>query len=394
MKKAMLGLLAAALCGAAVAETSFTVKNVEAHQRYPWNGKVDIDFLIDCTDSSADFKVTVECTDHVGNTNIVMKTLSYKNTSTVETTFTLKAGQHRLTWDADADMPNMKLPHVSFAVFVNILGETDTKEFLVIDLSGGADAMAYPVWAMIGVPSGGWTDEYKTTKLVLRRCSAGADPLGRYTLTKDFYAGVFEVTQKQWYLVMGESRSSSIYGEGDIYPVYGVSYDMIRGASTGANWPSSSAVDPTSFIGKLRAKTGLAELDLPTEAQWEYACRAGTTTTYSYGNSSDGKYMWFADNNGSTSSGTYGAKAVGTTKPNPWGFYDMHGNVREWCLDWYGVSLIGSDPVGAPWNTSSRVMRGGYWAEAGDLMTSSWCDLAVPSNESIVNGFRLFRTVP
>ncbi len=386
MKKAMLGLLAAALCGVAFAETTFEVKNVEAHQRYPWNGKVDIDFLIDCADTTADFKVTVECTDHTGNTNIVMKTITYKNTSAVATTFTLKAGQHRLTWNADADMPNMKLPSVSFAVFANILGETDTAEYLVIDLSGGASATSYPVTTRTGAPSGGWTDEYKTTKLVLRRCPAGADPLGRYTLTKDFYAGVFEVTQKQWYLVMGTSPS---YFSGDTLPVERVSYNMIRGSSTGANWPSSSAVDSASFIGKLRTKTGLPELDLPTDAQWEYACRAGTTTTYNTGDSESAlaNAGWYSGNANSTT------HAAGLKAANAWGLYDMHGNVWEWCLDWQGGSLTGSDPVGAA-SGSSRRMRGGSLYYDASNATSSYRGSNFPSYGFDYDGFRLFRTVP
>ncbi|MGN0826791.1 MAG: formylglycine-generating enzyme family protein [Kiritimatiellia bacterium] len=372
----------------ATAEVSFEVKNMEAHPRYPWNGKVDIDFTIESSSSTADFKVTTQCTDHIGNSNIVMRTVRYNDTGSAASIFTLKPGTHRLVWDADADIPNRRLGRVSFAVFAN-----PTDKYLVIDLSGGPSASSYPVTTLTDIPEGGWTDEYKTTKLVMRRCSAGVDPLNRYTLTKDFYAGVFEVTQKQWELVMGESNLSYYnYGKGDTYPEYSVSYDKIRGRSLGREWPRSSAVDATSFIGKLRAKTGLSELDLPTEAQWEYACRAGTTTKYNTGDTESDLATagWYSGN----SSGK--AHPVGQKTPNVWRLYDMHGNAWEWCLDWYDESLTGTDPVGAA-SGSYRQCRGGDWSASTECATSSYC-----GENSCMNtdrggfsvGLRLFWTVP
>ena len=392
MKKSLLALCAVFVCSCAFATLQYKVANVEAHQRYPWNGKVDIDFTIDCADTAADFKVTFECKDHGGNTNIVMKTIRNNDKGDAATSFTLKTGTYRFTWDADADVPNVKLPVVSFAVFANYLGPTETAEYLVIDLSGGTNATHYTVSTLSGVPSGGWTDEYKTTKLVLRRCPAGADPLGRYTLTKDFYAGIFEVTQKQWELVRGYKVWYSSYGKGDVYPAYYVSYDNIRGSSLGANWPSSSEVDADSFMGVLRAKTGLQELDLPTEAQWEYACRAGTTTEY---NTGDGETAlknagWYSDNANNTS------HAVGLKTANAWGLYDMHGNLLEWCLDWLmvGRSPAGNDPVGET-SGSLRFLRGGSWDSDLDV-AALWYRLSYssPSGAGRDCGFRIFRTVP
>ena len=373
--------------GASAVEVTFKVKDVEAHPRYPWNGKVDIDFTIESSDPAAEFKVTAECTDHGENKMIAMRTIRYDDAGTAATSFTLKPGTHRLTWDADVDLPNRRLKSVSFAVFANLPGATDT-EYLIIDLSGGADADSYPVMTRTGVPSSGWTDwtdEYKTTKLVLRRCPAGKDPLGRYTLTKDFYAGVFEVTEKQWTLVMGANPSDP--KRGDTYPV-GVSYNDIRGSGVGANWPASLAVDATSFMGKLRAKTGLNELDLPTEAQWEYACRAGTTTAYNTGDDMTG---WYAYNSG-------GRKhSVGEKLANAWGLYDMHGNVWEWCLDWYDRDEPGgTDPVGAV-SGSGRLIRGGSWYDyAGSAASSYRSSYCAPSDAGAFNhrGFRLFRTLP
>ena len=157
--------------------------------------------------------------------------------------------------------------------------------YMVVDLSGGTSASNYPVSYLSGVPSDGWTDEYKTTKLVMRRIPAGTFTMGspsgelsrsdderqhRVTLTKDFYIGVFEVTQRQWELVMGNWPS---YFSNTTYyqtrPVEQVTYSDIRGYSAGTHWPANDAVDAESFMGRLRAKTGLATLDLPTESQWE-----------------------------------------------------------------------------------------------------------------------------
>ena len=260
--------------------------------------------------------------------------------------------------------------------------------YLVIDLSAGASASSYPVSGLYEIPGGSWGDEYKTTKLVLRLVTPGSFKMQgstATTLTKPFYIGVFEVTQKQWSLVMGSDPcSSTSYGKGDTYPVHFVSYNMIRGSTNGAKWPASSAVDSSSFLGKLQAKTGL-DFDLPTEAQWEYACRAGTTTTYYWGDSMNDKYAWYST----------GSKAhpVGGKAPNAWGLYDMSGNVCEWCLDWEGTLSYGMDPTG-PSSGSYRVERGGSWVSTANGCRSSYRSGDFPSYESGSSGFRLVRTLP
>ena len=161
------------------------------------------------------------------------------------------------------------------------------------------------------------------------------------TITDIFYIGVFECTQKQWELVMGNIPSNK---KGDCRPVEQVSYSMIRGSGekAGAGWPEyGHTVDATSFMGKLQAKTGLT-FDLPTEAQREYACRAGTTTALYSGknltNSNEdaatselARYRY----NQSDGKGGYtsGHTKVGSYLPNAWGLFDMYGNADEWCLD-------------------------------------------------------------
>ena len=376
-----------------------TITSVTAQQRYPWNGKVDIAYTV--TGDIAGMALTnglvttlkVTATDMVANTSYTATTAALSGSTT------LTEGDHAIVWDLGQQGVNLKSSNVVF----NVSCETNAALYCVIDLSGGANTTSYPVTYLAEEPTGGFTnDTYRTTKLVLRRCDAGtfimgedqSDETHRVTLTKPFYMGVFEVTQKQWMLVMGSwpnSSPSSSKGAGDGYPAYFVSYNNIRGSSNGANWPSSAAVDATSFIGKLQARTKL-NFDLPTEAQWEYACRAGTTTTYYWGNSMNGDYAWYTSNSSSKS------HPVGTKKPNTWGLYDMSGNVWEWCLDWHYSSLAyGTDPKGPLWG-SGRVLRGGGWGSNESSCTSSYRYHDAPSYNIYSyggnHGFRLSRTLP
>jgi formylglycine-generating enzyme required for sulfatase activity len=161
-------------------------------------------------------------------------------------------------------------------------------------------------------------------------------PRREVTITKPYYLGVFEVTQEQYEKVMGENPSK------------------IKAAQNAVDFVSWD--DAVEFCKKLSQRTGKT-VSLPTEAQWEHACRAGTTTRFSFGNNDAdlGDYAWYDKNSGGK------VQPVGGKKPNAFGLYDMHGNVAEWCGDWKGDSYAGAesiDPTG-PKSARHRVLRGG-----------------------------------
>ena len=251
-----------------------------------------------------------------------------------------------------------------------------TSLYYIIDISSGYNSSSYPVTYMDVAPEGGFAqDEFKTTKIVLRRISSGTFKLHNETTTSisaPYYIGLFEVTQRQYELVMGTNPATGT-SVGNKYPVYNVSYDNIRGSSKGAQWPTSKEVDATSFMGRLRTKTSL-DFDLPTEAQWEYACRAGTTTAYYWGDSMNGGYAWYISNSGST------AHEVGLKGAHAWGLYDMVGNLQEWCADWYSSATY-----------PRRVVRGGCYSSGGlDFKYDSVYMYGVaPSSTNTTTGFRI-----
>jgi hypothetical protein len=286
-------------------------------------------------------------------------------------------GFHRIVWDMEKQGVSVNSENVVFTVAYY-------SPYLVIDLSSGKNSKSYPVLKLYSTPSGGWTDEYKTTKLVLRLIEPGSFKMGGsydVTLTKPYYIGVFEVTQKQYELVTDNTPSRC---DGNTLPVENVSWDTIRGDSYTYNWPRVKTVDSNSFIGRIQSRTGL-NFDLPTEAQWEYACRSGTSTTSYWGELivDFDDYVWYWENSDKET------HAVGTKKENAWGLYDMIGNVSEWCLDWfYDLPSWGSDPMG-PLSGTKRVRRGAslnhYWSHC----TSSYRSYDTPSNNNRSYGFRL-----
>jgi len=359
----------------------YSVKIDSIHQRYPWNNRVDVGYTLSGIENGKEYSLTFGLVRNSSTNWFEIPGAPVAN------------GPQK----AAADLNVFNVPELleKDAALVAELRYAEPR-YCVVDLSEGSAASEYPVTYLSAVPSGGWTDEYKTTKLVLRKIPAGSyimqadqtDEAHRVTLTKDFYLGVFEVTQKQYIQVMGDVPKTQNYGTGDTYPVYYVSYNAVRGTTEGTNWPAKATVDAASFMGVLRAKAKL-DFDLPTEAQWEYACRAGTTNTYYWGKSMDGNYCWYTGNSFSKT------HPVGVTMPNAWGLYDMSGNVWEWTLDWYNSTLTyGTDPKGSA-SGSYRVYRGGSWLYYATYCTSSYRDYGTPSDEgSIHGGFRVCRILP
>jgi formylglycine-generating enzyme required for sulfatase activity len=198
------------------------------------------------------------------------------------------------------------------------------------------------------------------------------------TISKDYYLGVTEVTQGQYEKVMGTNPSHFVKrvirkSDSSMYPVEQVSWE-----------------DAVEFCKKLsdlpEEKKAGRVYRLPTEAEWEYACRSGSKSAYSFGESSKslGDYAWFDGNsNGQT-------HPAGENKANAWSLYDMHGNVWEWCSDWYGEYPKGavSDPTG-PCEGSDRVFRGGTWLRVAASCRSAARNWRDPSRRSSDYGFRV-----
>ena len=300
---------------------------------------------------------------------------------------------------------------------------TAPPDYLVVDLLH-ENCRAYYT-STNALPDGGLAnDKYRTTHLVMRRIPAAgvtftmgpnlserkqypdqADYLvgatKRVAFEQDYYMAIYHLTQAQATNIYPQVYQSW-HERGDTIVFAVVRWQDVRGACTAGSdydWPTKGhAVDPDSLIGRLNTRSGI-EFDLPTEAQWEFACRAGTDT---YWNDSH----VLADRVGELAcygiSGTagYGAATVGTKRPSAWGLYDMHGLIWDMCLDWFvatdsdGNGKVLVDPVGPTTGdviggATYRVRRGGGWGQAAAGTRTACRHRGDITNGSNYNGWRL-----
>ena len=323
----------------------------------------------------------------------------------------------------------------------------NTPDYMVVDVSAAAQPNTQTYYPSSDFVPGGVLSNtnYRTGMILMRKImakdvtwmmgsttletkrNATREATHQVTLTNNYYIGVFPVTQAQWDLVQPSRTAPSYYNNAAdraMRPVEQVCYNEIRNAanSTTANtaydWPADP--NPSSFLGKLRTKTGL-DFDLPSEAQWEFAARAGNGDT-KWGDGSGilnsdadanlDKLGRYQRNGGQVLSGssyanpaqscgaTNGTAIVGSYAPNDWGLYDTAGNVWEWCLDWYADDItahggkVNIDPA-TPANTLSgasgatRVRRGGSWDSAAGNCRPAYHAYITPSNRGNGYGFRL-----
>jgi sulfatase modifying factor 1 len=192
----------------------------------------------------------------------------------------------------------------------------------------------------------------------------------RVTISRPFYLGRFTVTQEQWKLVMGKNPSGWTLPKGDQLPMTYLSWE-----------------DCQEFIRRLNASSK-GGFRLPTEAEWEYACRAGTSTIYSFGDKITPKKANYDDSNKGE------PVTVGSYKPNAFGLHDMHGNVWEWCDEWYADYPTGgaTDPKG-PQKREIRILRGGSFDFSADFARSAKRSNLTQGGRIRGSGFRLARTI-
>jgi len=343
----------------------------------------------------------------------------------------VQPGSRSLTWRPDRSWPDCE-PMPSVDVAVRAWSTNAPPDYAVLSLVA-KDAVRYFADAE-SVPGGVTNDAYKTDEMLLRRIPAGnvewrmgsvTNEVGRanfiarevphmVTLSNDFYIGVYEVTQRQYEHIMG-SRPA-YYNNNDYYrkrPVENVAFNNLRGSVAGGfNWPNDGhAVASYNFLGKLRSFVGLTLIDLPLEAQWEFACRAGSGSALYNGmelendatsaradalarNWSTGKINGQEPAQGV--SPEHGTAEVGSLEPNSFGLYDMLGNVQEFCRDWYEENNTGCNSEIGPSSSSSgsRVIRGGSWGDAARYCRCASRAGRTPTTADKCVGFRVWGPVP
>ena len=409
MKKLM---MTAAIFAILSVSAAITITDVSARQRWPWNGLVDVDFTI--SGASADEPFVIDVNGEYAGGDMKIAARCFVTDPVVKGSAT-----HRVTWDMGKDYPDFRTSDLRVSVTATPYSSA-TPVYMVIDISGGKDAAKYPVrytTKPLSHVQGGMDEPCQTTEIWLRRVPAAGQvfTFGSYEapadnnnafwvkLTKDFYIGVFEITQMQWNLMAGTwpgSFSNETYRASRPLDSY---YPQFLFGKSGCTWSSENQTIPSnSLLQSLRDKTGLPTLNLPTEPQWSFASCGGKIRTPDKGYSAYYVYNGYSRDAVARYAGTQdaqyagglcgtnsGTACVGSYVPNKFGLYDMLGNVSEDCLDRYVSSaklknyyvtnncefpLI--DPQGIPvasateLNGSSRiVMRGSNYALSSDYTT-------------------------
>lgn len=391
MKKSVLFGLALFAGAAFAAVEGFSVSRVSAQPRWPWDAAVDVEFFLDVSEALTAPEIGAQ----VGVSAIVDGETHPLSGVTGADVF--GPGWHSVKWDPSVDFPGRDLKDVSFRV--EVTNAPFAYSYLRVDLDTGEHRHFDAAYA--DKVNGDWLNKtrYMVFKYVPSTLSStwttahdGADSFtmgagdeseyfqteadrareapASVRLTKAFWLGVYPVTVGQLSRLTGGEETNSTQAVG------GTTYSAWRGADAPGGaycWPTSREVDPDSYVGRLRTKTGLA-FDLPTEAQWEYACRAGTATPH-----------YCASTLSAIEKTASRTATVGTKTPNPWGFYDLVGCRHQWTLtlgrskdndngDSACLHEPGDDPVGQTPTYSSprRVTRGSHcWANGDTLVRVS-----------------------
>ena len=415
-------LVTAMALASASAMAAVTVTDITARQRWPWNGLVDIDFTISGAAAGEVFAIDIDATAAGGATSLSAKTYTEEPIAGV--------GPNRVVWDLGADYPGFRANDFRVSVTATPISESRPL-YLKIDLSGGPDATKYPVTYTFTGPAhvmGAQDEPCQTTELWLRRIQhyPTAIPFHRFSydadnannfygkLTKDYYMGVFELTQRQYELVTGSNPS--FFTNANYYasrPVERINGSLLYGGNYNIQRHPES-IKAASFFGKLRAKTGLP-LAVPSSMQFEYACRGGYYTGEYYvykRRDADGNLYkptavevgrWSANVETTSPTGdsdtASGTATVGSYLPNMFDLYDTMGNVWEltceyvqnWANMYMSIDLgilraaAGDDTLGTTinnpiidyngQNTSSscwRTMGGGYEKASVTLWNEGW----------------------